>query len=245
MHELQPPQSDRQHAALLSCPRLRWPEPLGVLERGVGVTQATPAAPSNLAATAVSSSQINLTWTDNATNEGGFKLERSTDGVNFTQIERSAQERRQVLCYRPARRRRRITSALRAYDGPNHSPYSNVPSATTTAHRPPRRNLTATAVSSDRINLTWTDNATNEGGFKLERSTDGVNFSQIAHACREHNVVRQHGSRLLPPRTTTASGPTRDRTTPRSPTWRPRRRRRRRPRLPISQRQPSLPARST
>ncbi|MDI6791645.1 MAG: DUF5050 domain-containing protein, partial [bacterium] len=35
-----------------------------------------PLVPTNLAATAVSSSQINLTWTDNATNETGFKIER-------------------------------------------------------------------------------------------------------------------------------------------------------------------------
>jgi hypothetical protein len=45
-----------------------------------------PAAPTNLTATATSSSQINLAWTDNSTNETGFLVERSPDGVNFTQI---------------------------------------------------------------------------------------------------------------------------------------------------------------
>ncbi len=35
-----------------------------------------PAAPSNLTATAASSTQINLTWTDNASSEDGFKIER-------------------------------------------------------------------------------------------------------------------------------------------------------------------------
>ncbi len=35
-----------------------------------------PATPTNLTATAVSSSQINLRWTDNSTNETGFKLQR-------------------------------------------------------------------------------------------------------------------------------------------------------------------------
>jgi hypothetical protein len=34
----------------------------------------------------VSSSQINLSWTDNSNNETGFKVERSTDGTTFTQI---------------------------------------------------------------------------------------------------------------------------------------------------------------
>ena len=40
-------------------------------------------APSNLKATAVSSSRINLRWTDNANFESGFIIQRSTDGANF------------------------------------------------------------------------------------------------------------------------------------------------------------------
>ena len=46
----------------------------------------TPVAPSNLVATAVSSTQINLSWTDNATDELGFHIERSLDGTNFSEI---------------------------------------------------------------------------------------------------------------------------------------------------------------
>jgi hypothetical protein len=47
----------------------------------------TPAAPSNLIATAVSSSEIDLSWTDNSDNETEFKIERSTDaGITFTEI---------------------------------------------------------------------------------------------------------------------------------------------------------------
>ena len=45
-----------------------------------------PAAPTALTATPVSSTQINLAWTDNATNETGFKIERSADGVNFNEV---------------------------------------------------------------------------------------------------------------------------------------------------------------
>jgi hypothetical protein len=41
-----------------------------------------PAAPSNLIVTAASSTQINLTWTDNSNNETNFQIERSPDGTN-------------------------------------------------------------------------------------------------------------------------------------------------------------------
>ena len=47
---------------------------------------STPAAPSNLAGTAVSGLQINLSWTDNSSNENGFSIEQSSDGQNFAQV---------------------------------------------------------------------------------------------------------------------------------------------------------------
>jgi polygalacturonase len=48
--------------------------------------QTIPNAPTNLTASAISTVQIGLSWTDTSTNESGFKIERSLDGMNFTQI---------------------------------------------------------------------------------------------------------------------------------------------------------------
>jgi autotransporter-associated beta strand protein len=53
---------------------------------GTNALPPPPAAPSGLAAAAVSASQINLTWTDNSTNESNFLVERSPDNTNFTQV---------------------------------------------------------------------------------------------------------------------------------------------------------------
>ena len=47
---------------------------------------STPIAPSNLTATAVSSSRINLAWQDNSNNESGFRIDRSTDNVTFISL---------------------------------------------------------------------------------------------------------------------------------------------------------------
>jgi subtilisin family serine protease len=45
-----------------------------------------PAAPSALKAVAASKTQINLTWADNSSDETGYKVERSADGLTFTQL---------------------------------------------------------------------------------------------------------------------------------------------------------------
>lgn len=51
---------------------------------GGGTPPPAPiAAPSSLVALAVSSSQINLSWTNNATNQTGFTILRSLDGVAY------------------------------------------------------------------------------------------------------------------------------------------------------------------
>lgn len=45
---------------------------------GNSTTTVVPVAPSNLTGTVASTTQINLSWTDNSTNETGFKIERKT-----------------------------------------------------------------------------------------------------------------------------------------------------------------------
>lgn len=60
-----------------------WTQTFGLLAT---YAFSPPAAPSGLSASAASSYRINLNWTDHANNETGFRLDRSTDGVNFTEI---------------------------------------------------------------------------------------------------------------------------------------------------------------
>ena len=56
---------------------------------GGGTT--APAAPSGLTATALTSVSLALTWTDNATNETGFKIERGASAAGpFTQVATTA-----------------------------------------------------------------------------------------------------------------------------------------------------------
>jgi hypothetical protein len=139
------------------------------------VRLAPSNAPTNLAASAVSSSQIDLAWLDNATNESGFRIERcsgtnctsfveiATVGANATSYQNTGLLSSTSYSYR-----------VRAVKQSGTSAYSNTASATTqagqTAPAAPT-NLATVVVSSSQINLTWTDNATNESGFRIERCT--------------------------------------------------------------------------
>ncbi len=53
---------------------------------GPNTAPAPPGAPSGLNAVFATSRQVNLTWTDNSTNEVNILIERSPDNVNFTLI---------------------------------------------------------------------------------------------------------------------------------------------------------------
>jgi hypothetical protein len=52
------------------------------IEVGTPASDPPDGDPSNLQASAVSASEIALNWTDNSSNEGGFRLVRSLDGAS-------------------------------------------------------------------------------------------------------------------------------------------------------------------
>lgn len=91
-----------------------------------------PNAPSNLIATAISASQINLAWTDNSNNEQGFKIERCQGNActNFVQI---AQIGPNVTSYSNTglARNTRYRYRVRAFNGGGNSGYSNIAGART------------------------------------------------------------------------------------------------------------------
>ena len=132
-------------------------------------TNFVPTQPTNLTATTVSASQIDLAWTDNATNEDGFRIERcagagcavfteiATVGANVTTYQNTGLAFNTSYTYR-----------VRAYNGAGTSAYTNTATATTMPPAAPT-NLTATPVSGSQINLAWQDNASNEAGFRIEQ----------------------------------------------------------------------------
>jgi len=174
----------------------------GASQKNVSVsgsgTEVPPNSPSNLNATAQSSTQINLSWTDNSNNESGFKIERKNGSSgNWSEIAQVATNTTSYsdnnltpntqYCYQ-----------VRAYNSAGNSNYSNE-SCATTSDVPPNdpTNLSATAQSSTQINLSWTDNSDNETGFKIEqKSGSSGNWSEIAQVAA--NTTSYSDNNLTP-----------------------------------------------
>src|SRR5207248_1441685 len=130
----------------------------------------TPAAPTSLTGTAASSSQINLAWVDNSSNESGFKIEQSTNSTTFAQIGTVAAN---IKSYSNTglNGSTKYYYRVRAYNSGGNSVYSNTTNATTAPAPTPTpslhhalptsptptpaapTSLTGTAASSSQINL--------------------------------------------------------------------------------------------
>jgi beta-glucanase (GH16 family) len=89
-----------------------------------------PAAPSDLGATTVSSSQIDLAWSDASNDETGFKIERATGGSGFSEIDTVSAD---VNTYSDSGLAASTTYdyQVRAYNAHGNSAYSNSDGATT------------------------------------------------------------------------------------------------------------------
>jgi len=168
-----------------------------------GPDPAPPASPSRLSAKAVSSSQIDVSWTDNSDNEKGFIIQRA-DGQNgtFSQISQATVN---VTSYSDKNLDPSTTYIyrVRAYNDDGHSSFSAVASAETVAEpispNAPSQ-LQADPVSDSEIILKWTDNSDNEIGFIVERSSGSSNsFSQITQVGAD---VAMYSDKDLIPSTT-------------------------------------------
>ena len=138
----------------------------GIIRGGVG--------PDTLAATAVSSTEIDLSWADNSSNETGFAIDEATDAA-FTQnlVTITAAQNATSASITGLNPTTLYYFRVRATNGANESANSNTASATTLSSTPVAPSeLTATAVSQTQINLVWTDNSDNEDGFYIDQASD-------------------------------------------------------------------------
>jgi fibronectin type 3 domain-containing protein len=141
-------------------------------------TGAVPADPTNLAATVLSATQVQLDWTDNALNETGYIVERSDNGGAFTVI---------TMLPLPADTVTYVdgtvvagnsyTYQVAATNGAGQSGYSN--QATVSVTLPPAPiNLSATNVTRTGFTLNWEYPFPQPDGFEIQIASNS-NFSTL------------------------------------------------------------------
>jgi len=131
--------------------------------------QVPPEDPTNLIATTISPTRIDLAWSDNSANEDGFKIEvdegdtgtfvyLDTVGANVESYPATGLSVGVEYCFR-----------VYAYNVYGNSGYSNEDCALATGQPPAApTDLDAAYVSATQIDLTWVDNSPTEDGFVIE-----------------------------------------------------------------------------
>lgn len=99
---------------------------------------ATPTAPSVLTATSINANKVNLAWTDNASTETGFTVERAPGLAATTGFVQLASLAANVVAYSDTTviGATAYTWRVRAFNTGGYSAYSNTPDLTTSAGGP-------------------------------------------------------------------------------------------------------------
>jgi FtsP/CotA-like multicopper oxidase with cupredoxin domain len=164
----------------------------------IGTAAAVPADPTSLGAVVQAGPRVSLTWTDNATNETGFVVERCIGAgcASFAQIAtRGPRNNIGIVTYvdTTVTGGNSYSYRVKAVNAAGSSGYTNI--ATVNVPAPPAAptNFEVTAVKANGNNytarLTWTDNADNETGFTIQRATNATFTTGLSTANVGANVT--------------------------------------------------------
>jgi hypothetical protein len=145
---------------------------------------SSPNVPSGLGATPASATSVTLNWTNNATNQTGFHLDRATD-VGFTQnlITENLPPSPNSFTdtYSGLAPGGTFYYRLRAYNAAGDSGNSNVVSITIPVAPPKPTNQQVTNVTTTEIDISWQDNAGHQAdGYHILRAVNHGSFTQVA-----------------------------------------------------------------
>lgn len=152
---------------------------LAIADFDTGSVNPPPNAPSGLSLAVASDTQINATWTDNSSNETGFKIELKAAGGSYSQIHVTAAN---ATSYSITGLTAGTTYSVRvrAYDADGNSAYCTEQTATTTGGVPlAPSGLSLAVLSMTAITARWTNNATNAVNISLERKAAGGSYAEI------------------------------------------------------------------
>jgi len=143
---------------------------------------SVPAAPSNLTLAGQSAGYIHLTWTDNASNATGFRVERETFGSNIWDFVASTAKGVTSFTDSTVRPVTQYEYRVAAINPKGEFGPSNTATTTTPDVLPAvPSNLQLAVQSPHSIGLTWSDIGTNVTSFRVERQVAGSqSWAQLA-----------------------------------------------------------------
>lgn len=169
----------------------------GVIQDHFTITKPPPftAAPVNLAALPTGPAEITLSWTPGSGNHRGYSIERSIDGLNFSQWKTAGSDAT-TLIDSGLTPNATYFYRVRATNSFGISDFSNIASATAVNPTAPPQAPAALAVHADdgvhyfrsQLILSWQDRSTNEAAFQIERSLDGGSY--VVAATVGANITR-------------------------------------------------------
>ena len=143
----------------------------------IAILPAMPAAPGALAATGLSPTALKLDWTDNATSEDGYKVDRAPAGGPFTQLVMLPGTSVKTYTDASVPASGEYQYRVYAYNARGNSAYSGVVDGL------PAKpvDISNTVINNGQIDLKWTDSSSINTGYKIERSLDGgANYQLLA-----------------------------------------------------------------
>jgi streptogramin lyase len=152
-----------------------------------------PAAPKNLTVYVASASQVNLSWTDVATDEDSYRLERTLDGEHWKTIATLAANTKTFsdtgLNAKPT-----YTYRVSASKKGLASDFSELRSVQLVAPAAPS-NLTGDIAGTTMVNLAWKRNATYGSTYQVEsKPSGGSTFAALGGAVADLSTFSATGS---------------------------------------------------
>ena len=155
------------------------------------------AAPTALIAASASGLTVTLAWTNNATSETAFIVQRSDDGgQDWTTLGTAPATLASTASYvdNTAREGTRYTYQVAAVNGAGTSAFTNAATITLAPAAP--AGLAASAVSSTQINLSWINISGGDTGILIERSPNGQDWTDLTTATPSTSAYSDSG--LIP-----------------------------------------------
>jgi subtilisin family serine protease len=146
----------------------------------------------DLTATPVSPLQIDMAWTDRATDETGYRIYRSTDGTPYSLVA-TVGVNGSLYSDSGLTDGTRYNYRVRAYNDIGESPVQQGTEATAITPLNPPTNLRVVSTSSSQVQIAWSDNSSTEQSYLIERHTTGNNFVQIGQVGQNTSTFTDTG----------------------------------------------------